>query len=129
MSAFCGTHRSHVIEARIDILRKRFLYVVSKYERSTKSGAYREKRLNVFFRAEIWKFRNSRISMDISAIGRCMRTTLDRSDRTRLAIDGLRRIFRENVRTFYYETKGAERILINRMLSISADWKMWADEL
>ena len=73
VSAFCGTHRSHVIEARIDILRKRFLYVVSKYE-WPKSGAYREKRLNVFFRAEILKFRNSRISMNISAIGRCMRT-------------------------------------------------------
>ena len=73
VSAFCGTHRSHVIEARIDILRKRFLYVVSKYEWPT-CGAYREKRLNVFFRAEIRKFRNSCISMDISAIRRCMRT-------------------------------------------------------
>ena len=75
VSAFCGTHRSHVIEARIDILRKRFLYVVSKYERST-HGAYREKRLNVFFRAEIWKFLNSRISIDISAIRRCMENHL-----------------------------------------------------
>ena len=73
VSAFCGTHRSHVIEARIDILRKRFLYVVSKYE-WPKSGAYREKRLNVFFQAEIWKFRNSRISIDISAIRRSMKT-------------------------------------------------------
>ena len=87
------------LEARKDILRKRFLYVVSKYERHT-CGAYREKRLNVFFRAEIWKFWNSRISIDISAIRRWMKTTVrpvgsDASGDQRLASNFSRK--RQNV--------------------------------